>query len=449
MRPSLRHRPLLLVACPLLALAVWLGPGAPSAAAVDVTVSCSPEPADCGGWYRGPVTIDWSVFPSASPVIAGCQDRTLSTDTPGTTEYCAAGVPGDSASREKTLRVDQTPPSLVGATPARQPDGGGWYRTAVAVRFTGSDATSGIASCTATTFAGPDAAAASVPGSCRDVAGNTSATGSFGLRYDATPPDVTGAVADRPFDHDGWFNHPLGFTFTGADATSGLAACDPAGYDGPGGSAVEVTGTCRDRAGNSASRAFLLSYDAAPPALRKLSAEPADAEVRVRWAASRDTVAVEVRRAPGAAGAPVSVVYTGAAAGFLDRRVSNGTRYRYSVSAMDRAGNRARGEASATPGRRLLAPAARARRAKPPLLRWTRTRGARFYNVQLHRDGRKILSAWPARARLRLRRSWAYRGRRHRLVPAQYTWYVWPARGSRAHPRFGRLIGRRTFVVTR
>ncbi|MGH2970334.1 MAG: hypothetical protein ACRDK0_14925, partial [Solirubrobacteraceae bacterium] len=205
----------------------------------------------------------------------------------------------------------------------------------------------------------------------------------------------------------------------------------------------------RDHAGNVAGRAFTLRYDDSPPKLRSLAAEPADREVLVRWTAPADTVQIEVRRAPGVSGATESVVYSGAAGEFADRRVANGTRYRYSLAALDRAGNRAERAVEAMPGRRLLAPPTKARRRRPPLLRWTRVRNAQFYNVLLYRAGHRILSAWLKKPQMRLPRRWTFQGRRYRLSPGRYTWYVWPGRGTPSNPRYGDLIGRRTFFIKR
>ena len=99
-----------------------------------------------------------------------------------------------------------------------------------------------------------------------------------------------------------------------------------------------------------------------------------------------------------------------------------------------------------TPPRRprmqaLIAPPAGARLSQPPLLRWRAARRARFYNVQLFRSGVKILSLWPTRARLKLRRQWTYKGRVQRLRPGLYAWAVWPAFGEAKKPRYGRMLG--------
>lgn len=123
-------------------------------------------------------------------------------------------------------------------------------------------------------------------------------------------------------------------------------------------------------------------------------------------------------------------------------------------SATDRAGNSARGQFTVTVAlvrttRRaaLFAPPARAVITGPTTLAWRAVARARFYNVQVYRNGRKILSAWPTRPRFLLRRSWRHEGRTFRLRPGVYTWLVWPAFGTKAVPGYGRLLGRSSFRV--
>jgi hypothetical protein len=209
-----------------------------------------------------------------------------------------------------------------------------------------------------------------------------------------------------------------------------------------------VIGRCWDRAGNfSAPSEFDLRYDSTPPSVTDLAAVGEDRSVRLRWAVSGATQ-VEVWRSPGREGTARSVVSRGADGNALDRAVRNGRRYDYTLVALDDAGNATSRTFSATPGRRLLSPADGITVDGPPTLRWTRVRDAGYYNVQLLRNGRKVLSAWPGRAHLKLDRAWRFGGHRFRLRPGRrYTWLVWPGRGKRSRNDYGPLIGRGTFTV--
>jgi hypothetical protein len=452
-----------------------LGFGASSAEAVpSVTFKCTPAPEDCSGWYRSNVSIDWTVLPSGA-ARAGCQDKTFTTDTPGTSEYCSANDGTATVTVELTIRVDKTPPVVTGGHPSRSADVNGWYNHAVAIAFSGSDQTSGIESCTATSYGGPDSAAASVTGICQDRAGNLSSPFGYGLRYDQTAPLLMGATPERPPNAGGWFNRPVRFDIQATDATSGIADCPSVTYGGPDSAAASVSAGCRDQAGNSASRSFALKYDATAPVLRDLKASGLNRGVALSWRTGADTESVEVVRTPGVGGEPATTVFRGLATSFVDGRVTNGVRYTYEVRAEDAADNAASqttsgvpvatGPDAAPPGptartpagpragrrRRLIAPRAGAlvRPGRPPLLRWTPVRGARYYNLQLWRRGAKILSVWPARARFQLKRRWRYGGRSWRLEPGRYRWFVWPGFGPRSKADYGRRMGPGRFEVRR
>jgi hypothetical protein len=85
----------------------------------------------------------------------------------------------------------------------------------------------------------------------------------------------------------------------------------------------------------------------------------------------------------------------------------------------------------------------------PPRLTWRTVRGGDYYNVQLLKGGQKVLSAWPHGAHLQLRPSWKYRGKRKRLAPGVYHWYVWPGYGLRSARRYGPRLGGSSFQVRR
>jgi hypothetical protein len=442
--------------------------GATSAEAVpSVSFTCSPAPQDCSGWYRSNVSIDWTVIPSTAAVI-GCQDKTYTTDTAGTDDYCRANDGTTTVTVELKIRVDKTRPAVTGGSPARGADVNGWYNRPVAIAFSGSDQTSGIAACTATTYGGPDSGAASLAGTCTDNAGNVSAPFGYGLKYDATAPVLTGATPERPANAGGWFNRPVRFDVQATDATSGIADCPSVIYGGPESATASFSAGCRDWAGNASSRAFGLKYDATPPPVPELKATASDRSVALSWRSGGDVESVEVARTPGLGSDHATVVFRGPGSTFVDGRVDNGVRYVYEVRVRDAAGNANNDTVVAVPtasaaggapqgpgavrrGRRLLAPSKGAvlRAGDPPLLQWTPVRGARYYNVQLFRRGRKIMSVWPTRPRYQMKRRWTYRGKLRRLVPGKYRWLVWPGFGPRSKADYGRRMGPSTFVVRR
>jgi hypothetical protein len=330
---------------------------------------------------------------------------------------------------------------------ARPADGNGWFRAPVAITYRGTDATSGVLTCTKTSYGGPDNAAAHVSGTCTDVAGNVSVAKAFTVKYDATPPKVRRGRPKRRPDHGRWYNHPIAWRFRGRDRLSGLAGCPTVVYQGPSGRRAHVIGACRDKAGNVGTRAFRLHYDATPPALPRVLTVPHDRSVRLSIHAGRDVRRMSVVRAPGIGGARDSTVYRGRARSFTDRRVNNGRRYTYTITVRDRAANRTRVVVQARPDATLLSPPNGAVLTAPPLLRWTAIRRANYYNVQLSRDGRKVLSNWPGRPRLQLKRRWKFEGHVRRLVPGHYRWEVWPGFGPRNDARYGRRVGSRSFVI--
>jgi hypothetical protein len=164
------------------------------------------------------------------------------------------------------------------------------------------------------------------------------------------------------------------------------------------------------------------------------------------WEASPDTSLVEIVRTAGTSTAGVSV-YKGTGHSFTDSGLQNGVRYRYTATGYDEARNAATQDAAATPTA-PLSPVAGATVSAPPRLSWRRDEKATYYNVQVWRRGR-VFSAWPTGTSIKLTRTWKYNGRRYRLSPGRYRWYVWPGYGSRAKKDFGRLIGSSSFIVKR
>jgi hypothetical protein len=172
--------------------------------------------------------------------------------------------------------------------------------------------------------------------------------------------------------------------------------------------------------------------------------------LRLTWSLPTDADLdhIEVTRSRSAKAAAQAVVYEGNGTGYSDKRFQNGTYYRYEIQAFDHSGNASLGVKVVVPRSALLrSPRDGAVVKTPPLLRWARVPRATYYNVQVYRGSRKLLSRWPAKARLKLQRSWAYQGHRYRLQKGVYRWWVWPAFGPRSKSNYGRLLGTGKFVV--
>jgi hypothetical protein len=68
-------------------------------------------------------------------------------------------------------------------------------------------------------------------------------------------------------------------------------------------------------------------------------------------------------------------------------------------------------------------------------------KGSAYYNLQLFRNGKRVLVVWPSQP--------SYQIPAGALTPGNYVWYVWPAlRRGAAAPTFASLIGRATFTYT-
>jgi hypothetical protein len=343
-------------------------------------------------------------------------------------------VPGDPTPPEVTAVLHGT----LGAN--------GWYVTAATLNWIVQDPESIILEtigCNARTLT-TDTAGSTYSCYARSDGGETTKT--VTIKVDVTAPTVT-VTRSRPPDANDWYNHPLSVGFAGSDITSGVEACSQATYGGPDNPSALVSGTCRDRAGNVTAASTTLKYDATPPVLGGLSVKPANRKAHLRWKAPDDAASVQLVRAPGLKGAAESVLFTGTALskGYVDRGLRPGRNYVYRLTAADVAANHASKTLEFLARGALLYPAPGKRVSRPPLLVWEKVRRASYYNVILVR-GRKIFSAWPVRARLRLPRTWTYRGRRYKLRPGTYSWYVWPGRGLLSAGRYGKLLGGSTFT---
>ncbi len=156
------------------------------------TTATADRTPDSNGWFNQPLTVSFSGTDAVSGTDS-CSPPESYTG-PDSGEAVIGGICLDKAGNvglaSLSVSYDATAPVVSGAEPSRPPDANGWYNRELVVGFHGSDATSGIESCTKASYAGPDAAAASVSGTCQDHAGNTSGSLPFPLRFDSTAPTL-------------------------------------------------------------------------------------------------------------------------------------------------------------------------------------------------------------------------------------------------------------------
>jgi hypothetical protein len=187
------------------------------------TISGSRSPAaNAYGWNNEKVTVSFTCDDELSGVASCEPDVTLTGEGEGQlVTGTAVDRAGNSASATVSgINIDKTPPTATGsASPAA--NAYGWNNTDVTVSFSGTDALSGIDSCSAPVVLSSEGADQSASGTCTDKAGNVSALATVsGINIDKTPPTLTIIVPGPDGDVQ-----PVGtaLNFSASDNLSGLA----------------------------------------------------------------------------------------------------------------------------------------------------------------------------------------------------------------------------------
>jgi hypothetical protein len=184
------------------------------------------------GWYKGDVTIRWTGQDGLSGIDATTQpaDSVIggAGSSLGAGPVSISDKAGNSASGSVTgIQIDRTPPTIGGAivkddgTP-RSADGAGWFNSAVRVRFSCSDALSGVQECASDAVLASDGSNQSASGTATDKADNAASATVSGIKIDSQAPQS---------------NSTLGCTTKngycrGNAATVTLTATDQAGLSG-------------------------------------------------------------------------------------------------------------------------------------------------------------------------------------------------------------------------
>ncbi|MHB0997228.1 MAG: fibronectin type III domain-containing protein, partial [Elusimicrobiales bacterium] len=229
------------------------------------------------GWYLSPVGVALNAADAGSGVagLLYAQDAAGEAPYAGAFSVEAEGVHSlryhasdrvGNAEAPKTseLKIDRTAPDVAVAA-ARAPNAAGWYNAPVFVDFTGADAVSGLDYCVKGSTLASEGAGQNVSGYCMDYAG-WSSTATLVVNIDTTAPKV--AYAETPAANAaGWHNTAVEVRFSGTDALSGIDYCSPAATAASEGAAIELTGSCADKAGNAGGVTARLNIDMTPPAI--------------------------------------------------------------------------------------------------------------------------------------------------------------------------------------
>src|SRR5213078_939614 len=105
-------------------------------------------------------------------------------------------------------------------------------------------------------------------GTCTDQAGNSASATVASINIDETAPTISGSP-DRAANANGWYNADVTVSFSCADSLSGLAGSPPAATTlSTEAAGQSATGTCTDKADNSASATVAsINIDKTAPAL--------------------------------------------------------------------------------------------------------------------------------------------------------------------------------------
>jgi subtilase family serine protease len=158
------------------------------------------------------------------------------------------------------IATDPTPPVVMPHLNGTLGDNG-WFVSNVTLTWTATDPDSPVSTngCIAHSVQS-DTPGVTYTCTATSIGGTT--TQSVTMKRDTTAPTGVATAADRAPDHNGWFNHPVSSTTTGADSTSGIASCTSPTYSGPDSATASLAGTCKDNAGNVASAsAVTIQYD--------------------------------------------------------------------------------------------------------------------------------------------------------------------------------------------
>jgi subtilisin family serine protease len=183
------------------------------------------QPPDATRWYREDVSVPCTARDTTSglanpadanfTLVAHGEGRAVLTET-----RTVADRAGNTATAGPfTCQIDKTPPEIQGNR-SPGPNSYGWNNTDVTVRFSCSDALSGIASCTPEQTISREGSGQSVTGEAIDKAGNHASMTVSDINIDKTKPSITISP------NSGSFTGSVSGGWRATDSLSGLESCE-------------------------------------------------------------------------------------------------------------------------------------------------------------------------------------------------------------------------------
>ncbi len=245
----------------------------------------SPTPApNAAGWNRSDVGISFTTADNLSGIASTspASPLMLTTDGPNVTgTVTVTDLAGNTTiATSPAVKIDRSGP-IVSYTRTPAPNAAGWNNTAVLVRFTVSDASSGVDGTTLidrniTTEGKNQSTTVTVT----DIAGNTTTTTVDNINIDLTGPTVQFGVPSPAPNAAGWNNTDVSISYTTTDSLSGVASASPSSpllYVTEG-AYVKGTVTVTDAAGNATTATTqTLKIDKTPPVVTATAVPPPNA----------------------------------------------------------------------------------------------------------------------------------------------------------------------------
>lgn len=227
------------------------------------------------GWYISDVALSWAVSDAESTISSstGCGTTNITSDQLATDYTCSATSGGGTSSQTVSIKRDATAPSASLSVFAGTAGSNGWYTSDVTVRTSGSDATSGIASCTDDQLQSEETTGSTFNGSCTNHAGLTTNASSLTVKLDETAPvispNVAGTAGTSP-----WYTSTVDVTWSVADSISGIESSDAAcgvttSITADSSTATTVNCSATNGAGLSGSDSVDIYKDGSAPVLTK------------------------------------------------------------------------------------------------------------------------------------------------------------------------------------